>query len=134
MQSQITILDRLVKKTYHWGMGRPRLFDTALVLSQAREAFIANGYNGTSIDDLLRFTHLQRASLYQAFGSKRGLFIATLQASTVPDIDLLLVALMDLSTFDAEVRSITEAQVITLGADAERVLGRQLLKRATIYK
>ncbi len=113
-------------------MGRPRQFDTDAVLSAARAAFVRNGYRGTSIDDLLRATGLQRASLYSAFGSKRGLFIAALDRSgrtTGSDLDLALVALMDLAGTDDEVRALAARTLAPL-QDPAGVLGRRVLQRA----
>ena len=43
------------------------------------EAFWANGYDTTSLDDLMRETGLSRSSLYNAFGDKLDLFIAALE-------------------------------------------------------
>lgn len=112
-------------------MGRPRQFDIAQVLISARDAFATAGYNGTSIDDLLGATGLQRASLYQAFGSKRGLFVTILRDTSRMDVDLdlLLVALMDLSATDDEVRQIAQAHVSSIGPDAAVKIGRRLLER-----
>lgn len=42
--------------------------------------FWSHGYGATSIDDLVRETNSSRYSLYQAFGGKRGLFLACLDA------------------------------------------------------
>jgi TetR/AcrR family transcriptional repressor of nem operon len=114
-------------------MGRPRSFDTAQVLASARDAFVSDGYNGTSIDNLLRATGLQRASLYQAFGSKRGLFVTILREapSGQVDLDLLLVALMDLSAMDPEVRELAQVRIDTLGPGAAQQIGRRLLARGT---
>lgn len=114
-------------------MGRPRSFNTAQVLVSARDAFVSDGYNGTSIDNLLRATGLQRASLYQAFGSKRGLFVTILREvpSGQVDLDLLLVALMDLSAMNPEVRELAQAQIDALGPEAAKQIGRRLLARGT---
>jgi TetR/AcrR family transcriptional repressor of nem operon len=113
-------------------MGRPRSFDTATVVSAARDAFVRGGYVGTSVDDLLQATGLQRASLYSAFGSKRGLFIAALRQHVPPvnDLDLLLVALMDVSRDDDEVRGIAARALESLGAAVPEVLGTRVLRRA----
>lgn len=112
-------------------MARPRSFDTAAVVRQARDAFVAGGYRGTSVEDLLTATGLSRASLYQAFGSKRGLFLAALIAAPKPadDLDLLMVALMDLAADDTEIRSLATSSVQQLGADAATALGDRLLTR-----
>src|SRR5437763_414744 len=113
-------------------MGRPRSFDTRTVIAAARDAFVRNGYVGTSVDDLLQATGLQRASLYSAFGSKRGLFLAALQEPSrgSEDLDLLLVALMDISGTDEEARNIAARILERLGARAPETLGKRLLHRA----
>lgn len=58
--------------------GRPRSFDAADVLGAATERFRTRGYAGTSLDELVDATGLQRPSLYAAFGDKRALYLATL--------------------------------------------------------
>jgi TetR/AcrR family transcriptional repressor of nem operon len=58
--------------------GRPREFDQKYVTRRAMEVFWSNGYNGTSLPDLLEGTGLSRSSLYAAYGDKRGLFLAAL--------------------------------------------------------
>jgi TetR/AcrR family transcriptional repressor of nem operon len=65
-------------------MGRPRSFDEHSVIVAANKAFTNLGYEATSVDDLLQATGLHRGSLYQAFGSKRGLFLAALRAHLLP--------------------------------------------------
>jgi TetR/AcrR family transcriptional repressor of nem operon len=42
--------------------------------------FWQHGYGAASIDDLVRETQASRYALYQAFGGKRGLFLACLDA------------------------------------------------------
>jgi len=59
-------------------VGRPRQFDEEQVLDAAMKAFWANGYEGTSLADLVSVTGLHKGSLYQAFGDKHSLFIQTL--------------------------------------------------------
>lgn len=58
--------------------GRPRQFDQAEVVERAMHAFWTNGYNGTSLPDLLNATRMSRGSLYGAFGDKHGLFLLSL--------------------------------------------------------
>ncbi|MDF7665186.1 TetR/AcrR family transcriptional regulator [Bifidobacterium sp. ESL0745] len=62
-------------------MARPRSFDEHKVLEQCREIFCMHGYDATSIDDLVAAAGLKRGSLYQAFGSKRGVFLKVLQGT-----------------------------------------------------
>ena len=59
-------------------VGRPREFDEEQVLDAAMKAFWANGYESTSLADLVSVTGLHKGSLYQAFGDKHTLFIQTL--------------------------------------------------------
>ncbi|MDH2050547.1 TetR/AcrR family transcriptional regulator [Achromobacter marplatensis] len=54
--------------------GRPREFDRDLALQQAMLAFWKQGYEGTSMADLVAATGLASARLYAAFGSKQELF------------------------------------------------------------
>lgn len=61
-------------------MARSRSFDEHQVLTQCGEAFRRQGYDATSVDDLVAATGLKRGSLYQAFGSKQGVFLAVLQS------------------------------------------------------
>ncbi len=60
-------------------VGRPREFDENEVLDAAMKAFWANGYEATSLADLVSVTGLHKGSLYHAFGDKHSLFIQTLK-------------------------------------------------------
>ena len=60
-------------------IGRDRSFDEAVVLELAAAIFSQQGYEATSVDDLVRGLSLHRGSLYQAFGSKRQLFVRALR-------------------------------------------------------
>jgi TetR/AcrR family transcriptional repressor of nem operon len=59
-------------------VGRPREFDEEQVLDAAMKAFWANGYESTSLADLVSVTGLHKGSLYQAFGDKHSLFVQSL--------------------------------------------------------
>ncbi len=59
-------------------MARPRKFDETQVLQSAMELFWACGYAGTSLDALDKATGLNRGSVYNAFGDKRHLYLATI--------------------------------------------------------
>ncbi|MFV9452734.1 TetR/AcrR family transcriptional regulator [Rhodococcus sp. NM-2] len=54
--------------------GRPRQFDEAQVLESAMLLFWEQGYESTSLAQLRGATGLSSASVYNAFGSKEGLF------------------------------------------------------------
>ena len=60
-------------------MPRKKEFGVDTVLDNAMQAFWSRGYKATSLNDLLDCMQIQRASLYNAFGDKRTLFIETLR-------------------------------------------------------
>lgn len=60
--------------------GRPRSFDPEEAALAAVEVFWQKGYDGASLDDLTAALGINRPSLYNAFGDKRGLFLAALEA------------------------------------------------------
>lgn len=60
-------------------MARIEEFDRATVLLQAMNVFWEKGYNGTSMQDLVNVTGLNRSSLYNSFGSKLELYQDTLR-------------------------------------------------------
>jgi len=59
--------------------GRPRQYNPDQALASAAEVFWKNGYAGTSLDDLVAATGMNRPSLYAAFGDKRDLYLKTLE-------------------------------------------------------
>src|SRR3954449_3840601 len=58
--------------------GRPRAYDPDEALKRAAETFWKAGYAGTSLDDLVEATGMNRPSLYAAFGDKREIYLKTL--------------------------------------------------------
>ena len=130
-------------------MGRKRSFDDDEVLARAREVFLEHGYEGTSIDALVKATGLLRGSLYGAFGSKRGMFVAALHDATDSEsrdskvLNLVLVALMELSDHDLEVRGLVSDYLVKLSCsesgdtnavtvNVATLLGERLLQRAHV--
>jgi len=61
-------------------MGRMPSFERTAVVDAARDVFWRRGYAETGIAELEDATGLTRSSIYNAFGSKRGLFDAVLAA------------------------------------------------------
>lgn len=118
-------------------MGRRRGYDEDEVLDRASSAFLRAGYEGTSVEELVSATGLLRGSLYQAFGSKRGLFLRSLgrQLDARPadeaTTDLVLVALLELAPRDTEVRALLARHLEQEGTTATD-LGARLLARARI--
>jgi TetR/AcrR family transcriptional repressor of nem operon len=60
-------------------MARQREFDKAEVIDRAIGLFWAKGYESTSIRDLKEAMGISSSSMYEAFGSKRGVFLAALE-------------------------------------------------------
>jgi len=104
-------------------MGRRRTFIESEVIGSATAVFAERGFAGASVDDLVRATGVNRASLYGVFGSKDGLFqrcltgaLAALSPAATPrdsadaagagreELDLILVALMEIAPGDPAVR------------------------------
>ena len=131
-------------------MGRRRTFIESEAISSATAVFAERGFAGASVDDLVRATGVNRASLYGVFGSKDGLFqrclteaLAALSPVATPgdsagvaragcgELDLILVALMEIAPGDPAVREALEVALNRAGITAE-ALGRRLLERAGI--
>jgi TetR/AcrR family transcriptional regulator, transcriptional repressor for nem operon len=60
-------------------MARPREFDEQAVLDAALARFWSRGYEATSTRDLAESMGITGASLYNAFGDKRGLYQRVLE-------------------------------------------------------
>ncbi|MCM3766478.1 TetR/AcrR family transcriptional regulator [Neobacillus niacini] len=60
-------------------MARPKEFDEAKVLLKAMVLFWRNGYEKTSMQDLVDFMNIHRRSIYDTFGDKQTLFLKALQ-------------------------------------------------------
>ena len=61
-------------------MARTLAFDRQVAVQGALDVFWAKGYESTSIPELESATGLSRSSIYNSFGSKRGLFDAAVDS------------------------------------------------------
>jgi TetR/AcrR family transcriptional repressor of nem operon len=59
-------------------MARPREFDIDKALDRAMGVFWLKGYEGASLQDLLKAMKIARGSLYKAFDDKRSIYLAAL--------------------------------------------------------
>jgi len=60
-------------------MARHKEFDEAMVLRKAMVLFWRNGYEKTSMQDLVDYMNIHRRSIYDTFGDKQTLFLRALQ-------------------------------------------------------
>ncbi|MFJ8153679.1 TetR/AcrR family transcriptional regulator [Streptomyces sp. NPDC094468] len=114
-------------------MARIREFDTDLAVQAAMDAFRAKGYEGTSVQDLVTATGVGRGSLYAAFGSKEGLYLAAMDRYrdlyAVPLVGILragapareLIREVLLGTVDTIVEDGSRRACLIVGAAMERV-------------
>ncbi|MET0492954.1 MAG: helix-turn-helix domain-containing protein [Actinoplanes sp.] len=137
-------------------MGRPRGFDEEVVMRAAVGLFGRRSYDGTSVDDLVSGLGVHRGTLYNTFGSKRGVYLAALRHHVdhdvaeaarrsaeggpdlglllmAPDLGLLLMAMVERAPVDPEVAAETDRALSLLdeAGDAALVLGLLLRARAT---
>jgi AcrR family transcriptional regulator len=59
-------------------MARTKVFDPAQALEAAMDVFWNQGYEATSLDDLLSAMKIGRQSMYDTFGDKKQLYLAAL--------------------------------------------------------
>ena len=132
-------------------MGRPRSFDEQEAVDRAAALFAELGYEGTSVDDLVRSLGVHRGSLYSTFGSKRALYLRVLREhverlatapETEPDLTLLLRAAIERAPVDREAAELVRRGLTALrqtlpptGADPDaalaHLLGTHVVRRAT---
>lgn len=62
------------KESSSKGRGRPRNFDEQHVIESAIWAFFEKGLEGTTLGDLEEATGVDRSTLYNSFGGKKGLY------------------------------------------------------------
>lgn len=65
-------------------MARPREFNHEIVSERIMNLFWAKGFEGTTIDEIVKVTGLKKGSLYSSFGSKTKLFEFALERYCAP--------------------------------------------------
>jgi len=61
-------------RSFQINMPRTEVFDRKQVLEKVKHLFWDKGFNGTSMQDLVDITGLNRSSLYNSFGNKKALY------------------------------------------------------------
>ncbi len=64
----------ITENTQTQSRGRPREFDEQAALDALTGLFWQKGYEATSMTDIVRVSGVNKSSLYNAYGSKQGLF------------------------------------------------------------
>jgi len=97
-------------------MARPKEFDPDVALDRAVEVFWAEGYEATSMQDLVEAMGINRGSLYGTFGGKRALFLAALDRYLEGQVVRFEEALAEgTSAGDAIRRAFTRVAAMALG-------------------
>ena len=96
-------------------------FDVDDAVDDAMKVFWAKGYEATSISDLLGAMNINKGSLYNAFGSKKALFI---RAFLKYDRDTRQTAIRELEAMDDPIRAL-EAFFDGLIAESRADTGRK---------
>lgn len=82
-------------------MARPIEFDRSKAVNKALALFWRQGYQATSLADLLTVMEIGRSSFYAAFTDKHGLFVECLDLFSSRTIDLLNASRANMSPVDA---------------------------------
>jgi TetR/AcrR family transcriptional regulator, transcriptional repressor for nem operon len=88
---------------------RPKTFDPDEALSLALERFWKSGFESTNMPDLLDHMGVGRASFYNAFGSKREIFLRTLDLYFAALDNVLRGALEGIESREAAVAALVHA-------------------------
>ena len=76
-------------------VGRPREFDETEVLTRLMDSFWENGFDGTSLSELVSVSGVQKASLYAAFGDKQAIYLKALSLYDRRLLDMIASVLGD---------------------------------------
>lgn len=85
--------------------GRPRQFDEDTVTESMMVLFWQQGFNATSLDDIVAATGLNRPSLYRAFGNKTDMYMKCLDLFSERMTELFRVAFENADTLETALSS-----------------------------
>ena len=89
-------------------MARNKEFDEKVVLKKAMELFWKQGYEKTSMQDLVNHMGIHRRSIYDTFGDKYSLFLASLKSYEVFVAEELTKIISNSSILKIAIRKIFE--------------------------
>lgn len=89
-------------------MARNKEFDEQVVLKKAMELFWKQGYEKTSMQDLVNHMGIHRRSIYDTFGDKYSLFLASLKFYEVFVAEELTKIISNSSTVKIAIKNIFE--------------------------
>ena len=84
------LMSTAVSDTGTRSRGRPREFDEQAVLDAVQALFWQQGYEATSLADIVEASGLNKSSLYNAFGSKQQLFALVLDRYINARLEMLV--------------------------------------------
>ena len=100
-------------------MPRVETFEREEAIRNAMEVFWEKGYNGTSIQDLVDATGLNRSSIYNSFGSKQELYKLSLEFYEGENNKMFQKLLLKSSTSLEAIRKILESSIPAILEDEE---------------
>jgi len=100
--------------------GRPRQFDGDAVLDQVVQLFWDQGFEFTSVADIVDATGLNKSSLYNAFGSKEALFAAALDRYLTERTGMITDTLLNGHAGLADIETLLDLMSDEAGSDTGR--------------
>ena len=100
-------------------MARTKAFDKDKVLEKALHIFWRDGYDATSMGQLVKELGISRSSIYDTFGDKRALFLASLEAYRQQSSEMLIKTLQDHPDPKRAIREMLEAAMKQTASDPE---------------
>ena len=105
---------------YFYLMPRVKSFDEEQVLQKAVELFWKKGYHATSMQDLVDYLGINRASLYDTFGGKKELFTQALTYYQRSNSKILLNLLKQQPEVKIGLRHLLESAIDAAVVDTDR--------------
>lgn len=109
-------------------MGRNKEFEEEAVLQKAMELFWKQGYEKTSMSDLVEHMGIHRKSLYDTFGDKHSLYLKAIDYYSVNTSERLKAVTLKAETASESIKSIFD---IMINGTNERPWGCFIVNAAT---